>query len=415
MKTEFTLGQKRALGVATAFALLFGAYFLRRYLILVVIAAIVAYLFSPVYDRLRTRFGTGMSTTLTVIAALATVVIPLSLLVTVATFQVSRMLASLANWAKTADLNALGDRGLEIVNGLLARLPFQTPAVTTDTLRTPVVTAAQNVGEWLLRTLQGAAGGAIGFITAAIIFLYVLVSLISNRTEVLMLVRRLNPLGAEVTDLYLAKMGAMVRGAVRGQFIIAVIQGLLGAASIYIAGFHDAFFIIAIFLIALSVIPLGSGIVTIPFGIGMMIFGNVAGGLFVVLFHLIGITNVDNFLRPILVPREAKLDPALMLLSVFSGIAMFGFFGIVLGPVLMIMIVTTISVYLEVYKGVEMDDDDEPAPEEKKRRKLFRRKKKAATTAATASSAAMVAVEPVPAVGTTETLAPAAEPTSTAP
>jgi predicted PurR-regulated permease PerM len=346
---------------------------------------------------------------------LATVVIPLSLLVTIATFQISRMLTSLAGWAKTADLNALGNRGLEIVNGLLGRLPFQTPAVTTDSLRTPVVTAAQNVGEWLLRTLQGAAGGAIGFITAAIIFLYVLVSLISNRTEVLMLVRRLNPLGVEVTDLYLAKMGAMVRGAVRGQFIIAVIQGLLGAASIYIAGFHDAFFVIAIFLIALSVIPLGSGIVTIPLGIGMMIFGNVFGGLFVVLFHLIGITNVDNFLRPILVPREAKLDSALMLLSVFSGIAMFGFFGIVLGPVLMIMIVTTISVYLEVYKGVEMDDDDEPAPEEKKRRKLFRRKKKATATAAAAPSAAMVAVEPVPAVGTPETLAPAAEPTSTAP
>jgi predicted PurR-regulated permease PerM len=386
MKTEFTPSQKRALGIATAFALLFGAYFLRRYLILVVIAAVVAYLFTPVYNRLRTKLSAGMSTTLTVLTALATVVIPLSLLVTVATFQVSRMLASLANWAKTADLNALGNRGIDLVNSFLGKLPFQAPAVTTDTLRKPVVTAAQNVGEWLLGTLQGAAGGAIGFITAAIIFLYVLISLLSNRTEVLMLVRRLNPLGVEVTDLYLAKMGAMVRGAVRGQFIIAVIQGLLGAASIYIAGFHDAFFIIAIFLIALSVIPLGSGIVTIPFGIGMMIFGNVAGGLFVVLFHLIGITNVDNFLRPILVPREAKLDPALMLLSVFSGIAMFGFFGIVLGPVLMIMIVTTIAVYLEVYKGVEMDDDEAPA-EEKKRRKLFRRRKKELAPAPTLESA----------------------------
>jgi len=375
MKTEFTPSQKRALGIATAFALLFGAYFLRRYLILVVIAAVVAYLFTPVYNRLRTKLSAGMSTTLTVLTALATVVIPLSLLVTVATFQVSRMLASLANWAKTADLNALGARGLDLVNGFLGKLPFKPPAVTTDTLRTPVVNAAQNVGEWLLGTLQGAAGGAIGFITAAIIFLYVLISLLSNRAEVLMLIRRLNPLGVEVTDLYLAKMGAMVRGAVRGQFIIAVIQGLLGAASIYIAGFHDAFFIIAIFLIALSVIPLGSGIVTIPFGIGMMIFGHFAGGLFVVLFHIFGITNVDNFLRPILVPREAKLDPALMLLSVFSGIAMFGFFGIVLGPVLMIMIVTTIAVYLEVYRGVEMDDDEAPA-EDKKRRKLFRRKKK---------------------------------------
>ena len=396
MKTEFTPGQKRALGIATAFALLFGAYFLRRYLILVVIAAVVAYLFTPVYNRLRTKLSAGMSTTLTVLAALATVVIPLSLLVTVATFQVSRMRASLATWAKTADLNALGDRGLDLVNGFLGKLPFKTPAVTTDTLRKPVVTAAQNVGEWLLSTLQGAAGGAIGFITAAIIFLYVLISLLSNRTEVLMLIRRLNPLGVEVTDLYLAKMGAMVRGAVRGQFIIAVIQGLLGAMSIYIAGFHSAFFIIAIFLIALSVIPLGSGIVTIPFGIGMMIFGHFWGGLFVVLFHLIGITNVDNFLRPILVPREAKLDPALMLLSVFSGIAMFGFFGIVLGPVLMIMIVTTIAVYLEVYKGVEMDDDDDEAPaEQKKRRKLFRRKKKELAPAPAVESAVADPVTPV--------------------
>ena len=394
MKTEFTLSQKRALAIATAIALLFGAYFLRRYLILVVIAAIVAYLFTPVHNRLRTRFSASLSTTLTVLAALATVVVPLSLLITVATFQVSRMLVGLAEWAKTADLNALGDRGVALVNGLLGKLPFDTPPITPDSLRAPVVTAAQNVGEWLLRTLQGAAGGAIGFITAAIIFLYVLISLLSNRAEVLMLIRRLNPLGVEVTDLYLAKMGAMVRGAVRGQFIIAVIQGTLGAISIYIAGFHDAFFIIAIFLIALSLIPLGSGIVTIPFGIGMMIFGNVAGGAFVVLFHLIAITNIDNFLRPILVPKEAKLDSALMLLSVFSGIAMFGFFGIVLGPVLMIMIVTTISVYLEVYKGVEMDSD--PPPEEKKPRKWFKRKKVVAPPAAAEPVAPVAVTAPSP-------------------
>ena len=394
MKTEFTLSQKRALAIATAIALLFGAYFLRRYLILVVIAAIVAYLFTPVHNRLRTRFSAGLATTLTVLAALATVVVPLSLLITVATFQVSRMLVGLADWAKTADLNALGNRGVELVNQLLGKLPFDTPPITPDSLRAPVVTAAQNVGEWLLRTLQGAAGGAIGFITAAIIFLYVLISLLSNRAEVLMLIRRLNPLGMEVTDLYLAKMGAMVRGAVRGQFIIAVIQGMLGAISIYIAGFHDAFFIIAIFLIALSLIPLGSGIVTIPFGIGMMIFGNIAGGAFVVLFHLIGITNVDNFLRPILVPKEAKLDSVLMLLSVFSGIAMFGFFGIVLGPVLMIMIVTTISVYLEVYKGVEMDA--EPPPEEKKHRKWFKRKKVVAPPAADEPVVPVVVTAPSP-------------------
>jgi len=75
------------------------------------------------------------------------------------------------------------------------------------------------------------------------------------------------------------------------------------------------------------------------------------------------VTNIDNFLRPILVPRAARLDSALMLLAVFSGIAMFGAWGIVIGPVLMIVIVTTISVYLAVYKGVPMatpEDDEKP-------------------------------------------------------
>ena len=118
----------------------------------------------------------------------------------------------------------------------------------------------------------------------------------------------------------------------------------------------------------------------------MMIFGNIAGGAFVVLFHLIGITNVDNLLRPILVPREARLDPALMLLSVFSGIAMFGFFGIVLGPVLMIVIVTTIAVYLAVYKGVAMDTESPP----EQKRKLFKRRRsqaKATPVAPTTSTA----------------------------
>jgi predicted PurR-regulated permease PerM len=375
VKTEFTVNQKRVLAVVTGIALLFGAYFLRRYFMLIVIAAVIAYLFTPLHTRLRKKLNSGLATTLTVLAALGIVVIPLTAIISLATVQISHMLIGAADWAKTADLNALGDKAITTVNNGLHKLPFQTPTISVESLRENVGKVAQTVGEWLLRTLSGAAGGAIGLITSAIIFLYVLISLLVNRRELITLLRRMNPLGEEVTDLYLAKMGAMVKGTVKGQFIIAVIQGVLGAITIYIAGFHEGFFIFAIFLTALSVIPLGSGIVTIPFGIGLMFFGNVAGGLFIVLFHIFGITNVDNFLRPILVPREARLDPALMLLSVFSGIAMFGFFGIVLGPVLMILIVTTISVYLAVYKGVAMEDE---SAETEDRKRLFTRKRKPA-------------------------------------
>jgi len=52
-------------------------------------------------------------------------------------------------------------------------------------------------------------------------------------------------------------------------------------------------------------------------------------------------------LRPQLVPKTARLDPALTILSVFAGLKMFGFLGIVIGPVIMIILVTTIQEYLD--------------------------------------------------------------------
>lgn len=371
MNSDFTLTQRRALAVFTVIALAFGAYFLRSYFVLIVVAAVGAYLFTPLFRLLSRRLPTGLAAAATLLAALVAVIVPVGLTVFLAVAQITRTVGEVAEWVQTTDPNALGDKALKFVNGVLTRVPFAHVELTMDSLRGAMVNVAQKGGELLLHVLQGAVGGVVGAITAAIIFLYVFLALLTRREEVQVLIRQLNPLGAEVTDLYLAKMGSMVRGTVGGQFVIAFCQGVAGAASIYIAGFHQAFFVFAILLTALSIIPLGGGIVTMPFGIGMALFGNVPGGLFVFFFHLIVVTNIDNFLRPMLVPRDARLNPALMMLAVFAGIGMFGFWGIVIGPVLMIIIVTTIDVYLAVYKGVELQRYDE---EPKQRRKWLRRR-----------------------------------------
>jgi predicted PurR-regulated permease PerM len=249
----------------------------------------------------------------------------------------------------------VGQRLLASVNEMLARVPFMHINLTTETVRTTIARVGQNVGDFALHFARDSVGSLAGLLTSAIIFLYVFLALVVNGPKVVGLFRDLNPLGQQVSDIYLAKIGAMVTATVRGQFIIASCQGVAGAISIYIAGIHNGFFMFVIFLTALSFIPLGSGIVTIPLGIGMALFGNVVGGVFVALFHIIVVTTIDNILRPFLVPRSARPEPALMLLSVFAGLGMFGFWGIVLGPVLMIIVVTTISVYLVVYKDAPLD------------------------------------------------------------
>ncbi|OBJ47669.1 AI-2E family transporter [Mycobacterium sp. 1423905.2] len=374
MNTEFTLTQKRALAVFTLVAVVFGAYFLRDYFVLIVVAAVGAYLFTPLFNWFNKRLNTGWSAACTVLSALTIVIIPVGLVIALAIVQIARMVDSVAGWVKSTGPNGIGDKALHLVNDLLARVPFVHVTVTADTLRRALVTAAQTVGHWLLGVLQHTAGSLAGVITSAIIFFYVFVALLTNRDKLRTLLGQLNPLGEEVTDLYLRKMGSMVRGTVNGQFVIAFCQGVAGAASIYVAGFHHGFFIFAIVLTALSIIPLGGGIVTIPFGVGMIFFGNVAGGIFVVAWHLVVVTNIDNFLRPVLVPRDARLNSALMLLSVFAGISMFGPWGIIIGPVLMILIVTTLDVYLAVYKGVEL----KPVEDQPVRRNWLSRLKKSA-------------------------------------
>jgi predicted PurR-regulated permease PerM len=364
---EFTTTQKRALAVLTVLALAFGAYFLRSYVILMAVAAVLAYLFTPIYTRVRTKLNTGLSATVTLLAAIATVAIPLSGVIFLAVLQIGQMVAGISRWMGNTDLTALGERLLTEANDLLAKVPFMHINLTPESVRGTIAKVGQNAGEFALNIARDSVGSLATMLTSAIIFLYVFLALIVNGDKVLALFRDLNPLGQDVSDIYLAKVGAMVTASVRGQFLIAVVQGVAGAISIYIAGIHDGFFMFVIFLTALSFIPLGSGIVTIPLGIGMALFGHVAGGIFVVLFHVIVVTSIDNLMRPFLVPKSAHLNPALMLLSVFAGLKMFGFWGIVLGPVLMIVIVTTISVYLVIYKGAPLDslihDDDDKEDE----------------------------------------------------
>jgi len=166
--------------------------------------------------------------------------------------------------------------------------------------------------------------------------------------------KKLNPLGETASELYIGKISAMTKAMVKGQFIIAFLQGLTDAALLWIVGI-DFFFFWLVLLTFLSIIPLGGGIIVLPIGVVMLLTGHIWQGLVLIIGHLVIVTNIDNVLRPRLVPKTARLDSALTILSVFAGLAMFGFLGIVIGPVIMIVIVTTIQVYLEF---VENKNDD---------------------------------------------------------
>ncbi|MBP7806911.1 AI-2E family transporter [Candidatus Saccharibacteria bacterium] len=345
--------QKRALAIATILAIVLGAYFLSNYVGLLIVAAITAFVFNPLYQLLLKRWNNkNKAATVTLLATFVAVIIPLTFVLAVTLVQVNRVIGMVNLDVQNTDLNQLLTNVIDSINQVLATIGLSF-RLSIDHIQAGLATMAQNIGDALLQGLSSSISSVAAFITTFIIYIYVFLALLTKQDKLIETFHLLNPLGKDIGKLYLRRAGVMTKGMVRGQFIIATVQGFTDAFFLYLAGFRSTFFFFFMILTVLSIIPLGGGIIVIPIGIIMILLGNIWQGALILAGHFLIVTNEDNILRPKLVPDEARLDPALTLLSVFSGLAFFGFIGIVVGPVIMILIVTTIEVYMEVFRDIK--------------------------------------------------------------
>lgn len=349
MKTAQTQKNLRPLQIATAIAVIFGVYFVWNYMPLVVLALILSFLFNPLYRRLKRKFKKEKTAaSATMIIALTIIVLPVVLVSVLTVYQIKSSLETLTV-DNPINLGTSGEQLVQWYNQFASHIPGL-DTITLSQLQGAIVHVLSQFAQGVLSIITSSISGITMFITNFIIFMYVFVNLLTHQEQLVEFIKRINPLGRKRTEVYLDKMSSMTKTMVKGQFIIALVQGLTGAILLYIVGFHSFFIFYFLVLATLSLIPLGCGILLIPLGIILLLTGNIWQGLVILLGHFFVITNEDNFLRSRIVQREVYLNPALTMLAVFSGVGFFGFFGIIIGPVLMILIVSTLDMYLDAIR-----------------------------------------------------------------
>jgi len=82
----------------------------------------------------------------------------------------------------------------------------------------------------------------------------------------------------------------------------------------------------------------------------MMLVSGFWTGLLLLLFSWGVVGHVDNVLRPYLVGRTVKLHPLVVLIATLGGIEMFGFWGVVLGPVVASLLKAVLDMYVAMRK-----------------------------------------------------------------
>lgn len=367
--------QERILYIGTFIAIALGFIFLRGYMMLIIFSGIMATLFMPVYDRLRKRGQSeGKASFLTLLISALVVIIPVIFALSLTVYQVSELANDISDKNYSVNIQDLTNTFVEKFNSTMQSINIDYTISTKD-ISDALSSFVSSFSSTLVDKVLSSFSGIFEFITLAIIYIYVFLSMLKNKQKILSTIKKLNPLGDEISELYMERSSAMTKATVRGQFIIAFMQGAESATVLALVGLENLFFFFLVLLTLFSVIPLGAGIITIPLGIVMILTGNVWQGVVVILNHLIIVTNIDNVMRPRLVPKSARLDPALMILAVFSGMALYGFIGIVIGPIIMILIITTLQIYNEVfYKQASIDRSKQQNSERFGRTKQLSRK-----------------------------------------
>ncbi len=308
-------------------------------------AVILAIIFNPLQRSLVARFK-GRRTLAALVCVLVCVLLAVLPILTIASALVREgtdllgrlrsgevglpaslgdVYAALPGWA----LDALERAGLGDPGALRERL-----IVLLGAIGQVVASRALTVGQDALR-----------FVASTGIMLYVLFFLFRDGPQIGRNIQRAMPLSPEYSRRLLGVFAAVVRATVKGNLVIALIQGGIGGVTFWLLGIEAAL-LWGVLMVFLSILPaVGAGLVWAPMAAILFLGGDALRGGILVLVGVGVISVVDNLLRPPLVGADTKLPDYVVLVSTVGGLSLFGINGFVIGPLIAALFIAAWSVY----------------------------------------------------------------------
>jgi predicted PurR-regulated permease PerM len=322
-------------------------------------SALLAIMFGSLYRRLlksmpRRRNLAAFATLLIIVIM---VLIPLALVTASALHEAANVYARFQsgemdfNQYQSQFASALPSRLVELLN----RLDLDNLTLARERLSSSLITAGQHLAGQALDIGQTTAE----FIVSLFVMLYMLFFFLRDGDELISHIRRVTPLPAEHQSAIFAQVTATIRATIKGDILVALIQGALGGLIFWVLGVGAPVLWAAVMAI-LSLLPvLGSALIWVPVAIYLRLTGSVIQGIILLVYGTFVISLADNFLRPVLVGQDIKMPSYVVLISTLGGIAVFGANGFVIGPLVAALFLVTWNMTVPI---------ERPKPEFERRR-----------------------------------------------
>lgn len=338
--------------IALGLAVLACYLLIRPYLEPLLIALIFGLLFHPLHQWIAGKVAQRPN-----LAALLSCMV-LTFIILLPTFAILMAIlrqgaiysSSVYQWVNTGGIeHVLADPW---VHGIVLRLKEWLPEDILDPVRMnqEMIQAASGLGKNVVNLSARLVGNITGFLVSFALMLVVLFFVLRDYDRIFTFVRHAVPLSRSQEDMLLNEILDVSKSALLGSFLTAVSQGIAGGLAFWIVGFPALFW--GTIMAFTSLIPvIGTAAVWLPAAIYLLITGAWGGGIFLILWGVLVVGSIDNFLRPLFMQGSSSMHTIIIFFALLGGIHAFGLAGLLYGPIIFAVTLVLFRLYEQEFKA----------------------------------------------------------------
>ncbi len=327
---------------AVALAGVLSFFIIRPFLYTIILAVIFAVVFWPIQKKMLTISGNrrAIASFLTIIIVIVFILIPITFL----GVQIFKESQQLYIYLSRGGLN----NALETLNTFTDRIQANLPHV--QSISYDVNEYLRQGLELVLNNLGGIFQSVLRIVGNLLVFLFVLYYALKDGHKIYDKVVAISPLSDRDDRAIFAKLVAAINSVIRGNLTIAAIQGCLTAVGFWMFGVPQPILWGTVAAIAALVPSFGTSLVVVPAVAFLFFTGSTYASLGLLIWGMVAVGLIDNFLGPRLVSMGLKLHPLLVFLAVLGGLAFFGPIGFLLGPLTLSLVFALVDVHSSLFK-----------------------------------------------------------------
>lgn len=215
------------------------------------------------------------------------------------------------------------------------------------------------ITSWLTLNLQGLAGGTFNAFIAIGLMYFMLYYMLTNRRELRESLTEYIPLNHDNLKEVGVEVQAMVRSNAIGIPLVAIAQGIIALIGFLIFGIQEPFFWFVIVTIG-SMIPfVGTLIGILPVFLITLSTGDNFQAWGILIYGLVVVGSTDNIIRLYVLKKLDDVHPLITLIGVIVGVPIFGFIGLIFGPLLISLFIALVTIYKNEYGKKPSSAEDE--------------------------------------------------------